>query len=162
MTLAPQMAAAVQVRCALQIPTAPLSQGRCRTPRATGSQGGSVFRTRGPCSRAVTRERSSKVPVMRWPRAMVAGGLALAGVLLATDDGRAQITFDGSLGPAGSLAGPNFIIGSDRGRTVGNNLFQSFGLFNVQHGESATFTGPGSIANVIGRVTGGQISTIDG
>src|SRR5262245_27033056 len=102
------------------------------------------------------------VLVMRWPHALVAGGLVLAGVLLPVAHGRAQISFDGSLGAAGSLTGPNFTIGSDRGRTVGNNLFHSFGQFNVLTGESATFTGPGSIANVISRVTGGRLSTIDG
>jgi filamentous hemagglutinin family protein len=48
------------------------------------------------------------------------------------------------------------------GQTRGSNLFHSFGLFNVLQGESATFTGPGSIHNIIGRVTGGQQSTING
>jgi filamentous hemagglutinin family protein len=48
------------------------------------------------------------------------------------------------------------------GRTVGKNLFYSFGQFNVQTGERATFIGPGSTANVISRVTGGQLSMIDG
>ena len=44
----------------------------------------------------------------------------------------------------------------------GNNLFHSFGQFNVQTGESATFTGSSTVENVIGRVTGGQQSLIDG
>src|SRR5215813_5017993 len=88
--------------------------------------------------------------------------LALGLLLALPVAGRAQITFDGSLGSAGALTGPNFMIGSDRGRIVGNNLFQSFGQFNVQTGESATFTGPSSIGNIISRVTGGQLSTIDG
>jgi filamentous hemagglutinin family protein len=42
------------------------------------------------------------------------------------------------------------------------NLLHSFGQFNVQTGESATFTGSGSIASIISRVTGGQRSLIDG
>src|SRR5262249_53871736 len=42
------------------------------------------------------------------------------------------------------------------------NLFHSFGDFNVHTNESATFTGPDAIRNVIGRVTGGQASEIDG
>jgi filamentous hemagglutinin family protein len=41
------------------------------------------------------------------------------------------------------------------------NLFHSFSQFNVQTGESATFTGPGSIASISSRVTGGQRSLID-
>jgi filamentous hemagglutinin family protein len=93
----------------------------------------------------------------------VAAALALAGALLpAVVD--AQITIDGSLRPntAGPLAGPNFVIGSEVGRQVGNNLFHSFGQFNVGAGESATFTGLASTSNVIGRVTGGQLSSING
>jgi filamentous hemagglutinin family protein len=74
----------------------------------------------------------------------------------------AQITLDGSLGPAGSLNGPNYTISSNLGQIRGGNLFHSFGLFNVFTGESATFTGPNSINNIIGRVTGGQRSIIDG
>lgn len=66
------------------------------------------------------------------------------------------------MGVAGALTGPNFVIPSNVGQTRGSNLFHSFGLFNVQTGQSATFTGPGSIGNIFGRVTDGQPSTIDG
>ncbi|MBF0226953.1 MAG: filamentous hemagglutinin N-terminal domain-containing protein, partial [Desulfobacterales bacterium] len=38
----------------------------------------------------------------------------------------------------------------------------SFGKFNINTGESALFTGPSSIENIIGRITGGSISNIDG
>ena len=100
---------------------------------------------------------------MTYRRAFIAGALAVVCALLpaAVD---AQITIDGSLRPgtAGAVAGPNFVVDSSVGRTVGNNLFHSFGQFNVGAGESATFTGPASIANVISRVTGGQLSSIDG
>jgi filamentous hemagglutinin family protein len=53
---------------------------------------------------------------------------------------------------------------SDRllGKTAGSNLFHSFGIFNIGSGESAHFSGPGSIVHIIGRVTGGSASTIDG
>src|SRR5215831_1813015 len=73
----------------------------------------------------------------------------------------AEITLDGSLGPAGPLTGPNYTISSNLGQIRGGNLFHSFGLFNVLTGQSATFSGPNSISNIIGRVTGGQ-SSIDG
>ena len=101
---------------------------------------------------------------MNYRRAIFAGALALVGALLPAAVGRAQITIDGSLRPntAGPLTGPNYVVGAGLGRTVGNNLFHSFGQFNVQTGESATFTGPSSIGNVISRVTGGQVSSIDG
>src|SRR5919198_2969664 len=75
---------------------------------------------------------------------------------------KAEVTLDGTLGPAGSLAGPNFVIPDTVGQTVGPNLFHSFGLFNIHTGESATFTGPAIIDNVISRVTGGSQSFIDG
>ncbi len=72
------------------------------------------------------------------------------------------VTTDGSLGRAGALPGPNYQITSDLGRQVGGNLFHSFGQFSVNTGESATFSGPNSVSNIIGRVTGGQASLIDG
>ncbi|MGF1527791.1 MAG: filamentous hemagglutinin N-terminal domain-containing protein, partial [Candidatus Competibacterales bacterium] len=75
---------------------------------------------------------------------------------------RAQMAFDGSLGPVGALAGPDFEISAAAGRQVGGNLFHSFQHFNVHSGESATFTGPASVETILGRVTGGEPSTVDG
>ncbi len=91
-------------------------------------------------------------------------GAGLVGLAVAVHaaTAAAQITLDGTAGPAKALAGPAFVIESGDGRTSGNNLFHSFGQFNVGSLESATFTGPGSVANVIGRVTGGSTSVIDG
>ncbi|MGH8594882.1 MAG: filamentous hemagglutinin N-terminal domain-containing protein, partial [Gammaproteobacteria bacterium] len=78
----------------------------------------------------------------------------------------AEITVDGSLGSfRGSLAGPAFQIDADLGKQIGTNLFHSFGAFNINHPESASFTPNGStgpIANVLNRVTGDSASTIDG
>ncbi|MDR4498987.1 MAG: filamentous hemagglutinin N-terminal domain-containing protein [Candidatus Scalindua sp.] len=74
----------------------------------------------------------------------------------------AQITLDGSMGPAGPLTGPDYNITSDLGQIRGSNLFHSFGEFNVNTGESATFSGPNSVANILSRVTGGNQSFIDG
>jgi filamentous hemagglutinin family protein len=88
----------------------------------------------------------------------------LGGLLLCTSATvpHAQITLDGSLGPKGPLTGPAYTIDSKVGQLRGNNLFHSFGQFNVHTNESATFTGPSTVENVIGRVTGGQQSFIDG
>jgi len=36
---------------------------------------------------------------------------------------KAEVTLDGTLGPAGSLAGPNFVVPDTVGQTVGTNLF---------------------------------------
>lgn len=72
------------------------------------------------------------------------------------------VTLDGTLGPAGTLPGPDFQITADLGQQVGGNLFHSFGQFSIHTSESATFSGPNSISNIIGRVTGGEVSFIDG
>jgi len=74
----------------------------------------------------------------------------------------AQIATDGSLGQAINLSGPDYQIGADLGQQRGGNLFHSFQKFNLQRFESATFSGPEHIQNVISRVTGGNPSRIDG
>ena len=72
------------------------------------------------------------------------------------------ITVDGRFSPAQTLAGPNYAIGANLGRQVGPNLFHSFGAFGLNRSETATFSGPSTVNNVIGRVTGGAASSIDG
>src|ERR671923_742537 len=104
-------------------------------------------------------ENTQRVGVFfRVARKIVMAGLVMPFSALT----KAEVTLDGTLGPAGSLAGPNFMIPDNVGQTVGTNLFHSFGLFNINTGESATFTGPAAIDNVISRVTGGSPSFIDG
>ena len=75
----------------------------------------------------------------------------------------AEVVFDGTLGPGGALSG-DFDIPDSFGTQVGPNLFHSFSTFNVNTGESATFTSSfgGVTDNVIGRVTGTSVTTIDG
>jgi len=76
--------------------------------------------------------------------------------------GTAGVTRDGTMGPAGPIAGPSYTIPDTDGRRAGVNLFHSFGEFNIGTGESATFTNGGApLNNVIARVTGGA-SSIDG
>ena len=76
---------------------------------------------------------------------------------------RAQhITVDGSFSATQTLVGPNYNIGANLGKQVGGNLFHSFGVFGLSQGESANFSGPATVANVIGRVTGGTASSING
>ena len=74
----------------------------------------------------------------------------------------AQVALDGTLGRAGALAGPDFAVTADLGRQVGANLFHSFSQFGLAQGQSATFSGPAGIANILSRVTGGGGSEIDG
>jgi filamentous hemagglutinin family protein len=75
---------------------------------------------------------------------------------------QAEITLDGSWGRNDILNGPQFDISAELGQQFGNNLFHSFKTFNLHQNETATFSGPDNISNVISRVTGGTISTIDG
>ena len=70
------------------------------------------------------------------------------------------ITSDGTLGTQVTKIGRVYNI--DGGTIKGSNLFQSFGLFSVGTGDTASFNGPNGIANILGRVTGGQQSMIDG
>ncbi|MBY0519863.1 MAG: filamentous hemagglutinin N-terminal domain-containing protein, partial [Sphingomonas sp.] len=101
-------------------------------------------------------------------RAVIVGASALA--LLATYPARAQtaITPDSqagvTTGTTATTAGTTTII--DGGRRIGDNLFHSFTGFSLGAGDSAIWERSGgdggSIANIINRVTGGAVSTIDG
>lgn len=86
----------------------------------------------------------------------------LGAAAFAPGSGHAGVTMDGTLGRSGNLSGPDYAITADLGQQIGNNLFHSFSQLNLSQGESAIFSGPASIANIIGRVTGGSASTIDG
>lgn len=88
--------------------------------------------------------------------------LLLLSILVFHSTGKAEVILDGTLGRSGSVNGPNYLITSDLGRQVGSNLFHSFYSFNLSRTESATFSGPEIIHNIISRVTGGSASNIDG
>ncbi len=98
--------------------------------------------------------------LLRWSWKIVMAGL----VLPFSAPTKAEVTLDGSLGPTGPipLVNQNFEIPHTVGQTVGPNLFHSFGLFNINTDESATFTGHPAIDYIISRVTGGSQSFIDG
>ena len=83
---------------------------------------------------------------------------------LTTPASAAGITTDGTIGPATTLnpVGKNITIPASLGQQKGANLFHSFRDFNVDTGYNATFTGSAGTTNVIGRVTGGNASWIDG
>ncbi|MDM8559715.1 filamentous hemagglutinin N-terminal domain-containing protein [Candidatus Parabeggiatoa sp. HSG14] len=83
-------------------------------------------------------------------------------LLISSLSTHAEIITDSSLGSRANLPGPNYLIGADLGQHKGSNLFHSFQDFNLNNSESATFSGPNSVSNVISRVTGGNPSNIDG
>jgi filamentous hemagglutinin family protein len=89
-------------------------------------------------------------------------GLALSMTLLEPAPGRAEVVTDGTLGAKVRLTGKNVTVPARLGQIRGKNLFHSFERFGIETGNKVTFTGPDGLKNVIGRVTGGERSTIDG
>ena len=72
----------------------------------------------------------------------------------------AQITPDGSLPTSVERSGDDFTIND--GARAGDNLFHSFDNFSVPTDGSATFNNALDVVNIFNRVTGGNISQIDG
>ncbi|MBD2593096.1 S-layer family protein [Nostoc spongiaeforme FACHB-130] len=72
---------------------------------------------------------------------------------------QAEVRPDGTLGTAVSGSNSYNITG---GTVVGNNLFHSFSQFSIPTGGSATFGSNSGIQNIFSRVTGGDVSDING
>ncbi len=91
-------------------------------------------------------------------RNLVAAVLAAAPLAAA-----AQIAGDGTLGSfATSVSHVGNTWSITAGKQLGGNLFHSFSQFSVPTNNIATFFGPSSVVNIIGRVTGPNASSIDG
>ncbi|MBW4634074.1 MAG: filamentous hemagglutinin N-terminal domain-containing protein [Iphinoe sp. HA4291-MV1] len=72
-----------------------------------------------------------------------------------------QVTSDGTVSTTVTTPdGRNFNIND--GTRRGGNLFHSFKDFSVPTGGSANFNNAADVRNIISRVTGGSVSTIDG
>ncbi len=84
-------------------------------------------------------------------------GLLTSGIMLPA---AAQISSDGTTNTTVNSKGNNFDILN--GIQKGNNLFHSFKEFSIPKGSSATFDNSTDVVNIINRVTGGNISNIDG
>jgi filamentous hemagglutinin family protein len=90
---------------------------------------------------------------------ILTSGLLIQGILLPTT---AQVTSDGTTNTIVNQSGNNFNILN--GIEKGNNLFHSFSNFSVPTNGSATFdlNNTPNITTIFSRVTGGNISNIDG
>jgi filamentous hemagglutinin family protein len=90
-------------------------------------------------------------------------GLSLCtlGYLYATSNtALAQVTSDGTVNTQVNQNGN--VAKITGGETRGGNLFHSFRDFSVGTGETASFLNSNDIANIFSRVTGGNISNING
>ena len=73
---------------------------------------------------------------------------------------QAQVTSDGTVN---TIVTPNENVDEiTGGETRGDNLFHSFQDFSVNTGNEASFNNADSISNIFSRVTGGNLSNIDG
>ena len=72
----------------------------------------------------------------------------------------AQITSDGTTNTTVDVRGNDFTI--NNGDRAGGNLFHSFSEFSVPTDGSGFFNNAADIVNIFSRVTGGNISNIDG
>lgn len=85
------------------------------------------------------------------------GALLILGITLPAS---CEVLSDGTTNTTVNTNGNNFTILN--GIQRGGNLFHSFKEFSIPTGGSATFNNSSAIVNIINRVTGGNISNIDG
>ena len=83
-------------------------------------------------------------------------------LLLPTDAVLSQVTPDNSLPESSRISTQENLTLIDGGTTAGTNLFHSFSDFNVPSGAEVRFIPSGTIENILSRVTGSNISEING
>jgi filamentous hemagglutinin family protein len=103
----------------------------------------------------------------RWARhvrTLLLSGLLLVstGLMASQAAVTSAITGDGTLGTTVTRSGTIYTITEGTRPGNGPNPFHSFDRFSIGTGDTARFSGPTGIANILSRVTGGQPSSIDG
>jgi filamentous hemagglutinin family protein len=90
-------------------------------------------------------------------------GLTMIGlaVVMQMPVAQAQVIPDGTL-PTIVSSPDNLNFTIDNGRQNGGNLFHSFSQFSVPTGGSAIFNNAADVQTIFSRVTGGNVSNIDG
>jgi len=86
--------------------------------------------------------------------------VAIALCLLPTIARAQPITTDGTTNTQINLDDSTFVI--EQGTRVGENLFHSFSEFSLLDGNEAFFDNATDVTNILTRVTGGNVSQIDG
>ena len=86
--------------------------------------------------------------------------VCLFGTLLQFSPASAQVTPDNTTSTTVNQDGNNFEIND--GERAGGNLFHSFRDFSVPTGGEAFFNNAADLAKIFSRVTGGNVSNIDG
>ena len=77
-----------------------------------------------------------------------------------TNAAKAQVTTDGTVNTRVTQSGS--VAEITGGETRGDNLFHSFQDFSVGTGNEAFFNNASDVSNIFSRVTGGNVSNIDG
>ena len=93
-------------------------------------------------------------------RILIGAVAALASAISIGDRVIAQVVPDNTVGTQVTQSGTAFQI--NNGIRSGNNLFHSFSQFSVPTNGSAIFNNVTDVQNIFSRVTGSQLSNIDG
>jgi filamentous hemagglutinin family protein len=106
---------------------------------------------------------SNKAHALFWPRILSCVLMVYFTPLTATwADISGGIVTDGTMGAIERLDGNYINIPQELGNTVGGNLFHSFAEFNIAADQIVDFTGSDALQNVFSRVTGTEVTRIEG